>query len=40
LKCFGRRQPGVTPHHVLDHGALIIRYTELSPTRFKNLWRD
>jgi site-specific recombinase XerD len=24
-------------HHNIQH---TVRYTELSPTRFKNLWRD
>jgi hypothetical protein len=25
LQCFGRRQPGVSPHHIFDHGALVVR---------------
>ena len=25
LERFGRRQPGVSPHHIFDHGALVVR---------------
>jgi len=25
LECFARRQPGMSPHHIFDQGALVVR---------------